>query len=50
MNKRSKEDPEFAEKLRENCRVCNKKTPRVCYDEEKENNITLNIVVVKRTN
>lgn len=35
MNKRRKEDPEFAEKLRENCRVCNQKNPRICYDEEK---------------
>ena len=35
MNKRRKEDPEFAEKLRENCRVCNQKNPRIGYDEEK---------------
>lgn len=35
MNKRRKEDPDFAEKLRENCRVYNKKNPnKICYDEE----------------
>jgi hypothetical protein len=35
MNKRRKEDPVFAEKLRENCRVYNKKNPnKACYDEE----------------
>ena len=35
MYRRRKEDPVFAEKLRENCRVYNKKNPnKVCYDEE----------------
>jgi hypothetical protein len=36
MNKRRMEDPEFAEKLRGNCRAFNKKNPnKICYDEEK---------------
>jgi len=35
MSKRRKEDPDFAEKLRENCRVFNKKNPnKISYDEE----------------
>lgn len=35
MNKRRQEDPEFAEKLRQNCRLYNKKNPnKICYDEE----------------
>ena len=38
MNKRRKEDPEFAEKLRENCRVCNKKNPRTNDEKMKQYN------------
>jgi PP-loop superfamily ATP-utilizing enzyme len=38
MNKRRKEDPEFAEKLRENCRVCNKKNHRTNDEKTKQYN------------
>ena len=49
MNKRRKEDPEFAEKLRENCRVCNKKNlNKACYDEETRKQYNANYYLNKK--